>query len=69
MKHLVGEPPEKQLRNRKPASLTDFVNILCFHTVCYFIDIPSLRKADFTATSFITPKKKKRKKWNKNMGA
>lgn len=55
MKHLVGEPSEKQLGNRKPASLTDFVNILSFHTICYFIDIPSVLKADFTETSLSYP--------------
>jgi len=63
MNHLVGEPSETQLVNRKPASSvnrkpassTDFVNILSFHTVCYFIDIPTLQKADFTATSLSYP--------------
>lgn len=55
MKHLVDEPSKKQLGNRKPASLTDFVNTLSSHTACYFIDIPSLQKADFTATILSYP--------------
>lgn len=71
MKHCVGVPSWKQLGNRKPAFLTDFVNTFSLQTACYFIDIPLLQKSDFIVAILSEPweKKKKRKNWNKKMGA
>lgn len=62
MKHCVGVPSWKQLGNRKPAFLTDFVNTFSLQTACYFIDIPLLQKSDFIVAILSEPWEKKKKK-------
>lgn len=69
MKESVGELPEKQLGNRKSASLTDFVNIHSLYTICYFIDILHTPEGRFHYSDPFLPlsiKKKTEKRWVHN---